>query len=133
LTWSLEDVVKYHIRNWSSSDGAAFYLVMNKQKWDSLPKDVQQIIDKLDDEEWIERAAVLWQRRDDTARKQMRMKGNIFVELSKEEDARWAARMKPVLAEYVQTMKKKGLPGDEVLKFCQDYLKKNDKFDYMEK
>jgi hypothetical protein len=31
--------------------------------------------------------------------------------------------MKPVLDAYVKSMKEKGLPGEEVLKWCQDYLK----------
>ena len=35
--------------------------------------------------------------------------------------------MKPILDDYVKAAKAKGLPGDEALKFCQDYLKANDK------
>ena len=30
----------------------------------------------------------------------------------------------PVLDDYVKAMKEKGLPGDEALKFCLDFLKK---------
>jgi hypothetical protein len=33
--------------------------------------------------------------------------------------------MKPILEAYVQMTKSKGLPGDEALKFAQDFLKKN--------
>jgi len=32
-------------------------------------------------------------------------------------------KMKPLLEAYVKRMKEKGLPGEESLKFCQDYLK----------
>ena len=45
--------------------------------------------------------------------------------LSAEENTRWSARLRPILDEYVKTMKEKGLPGDEALKFCVDYLKAN--------
>jgi pseudouridine-5'-phosphate glycosidase len=32
-------------------------------------------------------------------------------------------KMKPVLADYVKRMKEKGLPGEESLKFLQDFIK----------
>ena len=32
-----------------------------------------------------------------------------------------------LLGEYVKNTNAKGLPGDEVLKFCQDYLKQHQK------
>ena len=34
-------------------------------------------------------------------------------------------QMKPILDDYVKMAKSKGLPGDEALKFCEDFLKKN--------
>jgi TRAP-type C4-dicarboxylate transport system substrate-binding protein len=37
----------------------AFYTVMNKDKWNSLPADIRAIIDKLD-EEWSARASKKW-------------------------------------------------------------------------
>ena len=43
--------------------------------------------------------------------------------VSKEEEARTAEKMKTILNKYVQEMKAKGLPGEEALKFCQDYIK----------
>lgn len=132
MTWSLGEVVKYHTRNWGTTYTATFYTVMNKQKWNSLPKDIQQIIEKLN-EEWIERAAIMWQDRDDRMRGTLAKQGNKFIELTKEEDARWAALIKPILADYVKMTKEKGLPGDHALQFCQDYLKKYDKVDYKKK
>jgi hypothetical protein len=43
--------------------------------------------------------------------------------LSPEEDARWSKAVAPMLDEYVKSMKAKGLPGEEAIKFCLDYLK----------
>ena len=54
-------------------------------------------------------------------------RGNKIITLSKEEDARWVAAVRPVIDEYVKSVKAKGLPGDEALKFCLDYLKTNRK------
>jgi hypothetical protein len=50
-------------------------------------------------------------------------KGVTFVKVTKEEEAQTAQKMKPILDDYVKMTKGKGLPGDEALKFCQDYLK----------
>ncbi len=47
--------------------------------------------------------------------------------LSKEEDARWAKAVRPLLDDYVAAMKAKGLPGDQALKFCLDFIKANQK------
>ena len=52
-------------------------------------------------------------------------KGVTFVKVSKEDEAATAQKMKPILDDYVKMAKSKGLPGDEALKFCQDFLKKN--------
>jgi hypothetical protein len=52
--------------------------------------------------------------------------GNKIISVSKEENERWAKAVRPILDDYVNNMKAKGLPGEEALKFCLDYLKKNE-------
>jgi hypothetical protein len=48
-----------------------------------------------------------------------------FAKVSKEDEALTAEKMKPILDDYVKMAKSKGLPGDEALKFSQDFLKNN--------
>ena len=44
--------------------------------------------------------------------------------LSKEEETRWVEKgAKPLIEEYPKHMKGKGLPGDEAVKFIQDYVR----------
>jgi hypothetical protein len=50
-------------------------------------------------------------------------KGGKIITLSKEEDARWTKAVSPMIDEYIKAMKAKNLPGDEAVKFCQDWLK----------
>jgi hypothetical protein len=52
-------------------------------------------------------------------------KGVTFTKVSKEDEAATAQKMRPILDDYVKMTKAKGLPGDEALKFCEDFLKKN--------
>lgn len=126
LSWKMGDLVKYHIESPGVAASVAFYTVMNKDKWNSLPPDIQTIIDKLD-EEWIARVSKKWADWENDGKAELLKKGGKIITFSKEDNAQWVEKMKPILDEYVRVSKEKGLPGDQALKFCQDYLKANDK------
>ena len=100
----------------------AFYTVLNKDKWNSLPPDIQAIIDKLDNE-WIERVSQKWADWETTGKSELLKKGGKIITLSKEDSAQLSEKMKPILGNYVSCHQSKGLPGDQALKFCQDYLR----------
>jgi TRAP-type C4-dicarboxylate transport system substrate-binding protein len=114
----------------STEYGSAYlntnYVVMNKDKWNGLPADIQKIIGGID-EEWIEKMGRLWDELDKEGKEVFIQKGGKVIMLSKEENARWSERLRPILDEYVKDMKSKGLPGDEALKFCVDFLKTHQK------
>ena len=125
--WKLADVIDYVNEVYGTSQTAGFYVVMNKGKWNALPKDIQQTVEKIN-EEWIEKQGRLWDEIDKEGRDFfVSQKGKKVVTITPEENARFAKAMAPVLADYVKDMKSKGLPGEEALKFCQDYLKANQK------
>lgn len=124
--WNLGDTVKYHLQCPGIAYSSAFYNVMNKDKWNSLPPDIKEIINKLN-EEWIETLKKKWSDWEATGRAGLQKKGNTIATLSSQEDARWVTKVKPVLDDYVKAAKAKGLPGDQALKFCKDYLKAHDK------
>ena len=126
LNWKMGDLVKNHIESPGVAATVAFFTVMNKDKWNSLPPDIQTIIDKLD-EEWIPRVSKKWADWENMGKAELLKKGGKIITLSKEDNAQWIVQMKPILDEYVSASKAKGLPGDQALKFCQDYLKANDK------
>jgi TRAP-type C4-dicarboxylate transport system substrate-binding protein len=100
------------------------FVAINKDKWNLISKADQQAIEKIN-EEWAERHAKLWDELNVEGKEVFAQKGGKTIMLSKEENARWSARLRPILDEYVKDMKAKGLPGDEALKFCLDYLKAN--------
>jgi TRAP-type C4-dicarboxylate transport system substrate-binding protein len=102
------------------------YIVMNKDKWNGLPADIQRTIQVIN-EEWIEKMGRLWDDLDKEGKDVFLQKGGKVVVLSKQEDARWAERLRPILDDYVKDMKSKGLPGEEALKFCLDFLRAQQK------
>jgi len=111
---------------YGSGYSTGMFIVMNKNKWNSLPPDIQKIFTEVN-EEWIEKQARAWDEIEKEGIDFTQKRGNKIIRLTKEEDARWAAAVKPIVDEYVKTTNAKGLPGDEALKFCLDYLKANQK------
>jgi TRAP-type C4-dicarboxylate transport system substrate-binding protein len=122
-TWKWGEVVKFTTECWGASYSSGFFVVMNKDKWNSLTPDIQKIIEKVN-EEWIERQGKNWDEVDKLGRDATLKIGNKIISLSKEENERWAKAVNPLLDGYVKAMSEKGLPGEEALKFCLDVLQK---------
>jgi TRAP-type C4-dicarboxylate transport system substrate-binding protein len=120
--WKLGEVIKYTTQNYGSAYNMVFFVVMNKNKWNTLSPDIQKIIEEVN-AEWILKQGQLWDDIDklgiDFAVKQ----GDTIIPLSKEEEAKWAKAVAPMFDDYVKDKTAKGLPAAEALKFCQERLK----------
>lgn len=122
-TWKWGELVNSTTLDYGSSYSTAFFVVMNKDKWNSLPKDVQATIEKVN-AEWIEKTGKMWDEIDKGGRDFAEKLGSKVISLSKEEDAKWAKLVRPILDEYSKNMKEKNLPGEEALKFYLDEVSK---------
>lgn len=120
------ELISYSIENYGSSYSVGFFVVMNKNKWNALPPDIQKIFTQVN-EEYVDKVGALWDQTDKDGIAFIKSKGVKLVPLSKEEDARWAKAVRPLLDDYVTAMKAKGLPGDQALKFCLDFIKTHQK------
>jgi TRAP-type C4-dicarboxylate transport system substrate-binding protein len=121
--WKWGEVAKFSVKSSGLAYTTTFVVAMNKDKWKALPMEAQKIIEKVN-EEWIEKMGKNWDTKEDSGRDFALRLGNKITTLSKEEDARIVKAVRPILDEYVNNMKAKGLPGDEAVKFCLDRLKK---------
>jgi TRAP-type C4-dicarboxylate transport system substrate-binding protein len=122
--FKIAEVVKTVIMDYGMSYMTSQFVVMNKDKWNAISPEDQKAIEKIN-EVYIEKMGRAWVDLDKKAIEFAKSKGVQFVPVSKEVQEDTARKMKPILDGYVKTTKAKGLPGDEALKFCQDYLKKN--------
>jgi TRAP-type transport system periplasmic protein len=122
--WKLGEVVGFHTLSYSTSYTSAHFVVMNKSKWNAISPADQKIIETINTE-FIEKEGKAWDEIDKEAIDLVQAKGSKIISLSSEESARWANSVKPLLDEFVKEMQGKGLAGDQVLKFCVDYLKAN--------
>jgi len=121
--WKWGEVVKYTSESFGAAYSTGFFVVMNKEKWNSLPPAVQKVIEQVN-KEWIEKTGRLWEAIDKSGRDYSLKRGNEIILLPKKEDERWAKAVQPILDDYVANMKEKGLPGEEALKFCVSQLRK---------
>jgi TRAP-type transport system periplasmic protein len=120
--WKFGDVIRGMQENPGVAYGSPTILVMNKRKWNSLPPDIQKIMEELN-EEWIEKSGKTWVEIDKEGIEYGLSKGMKIIKVSQEDVAKSEALMKPLLDAYVKSMKEKGLPGEESLKWCQDWVK----------
>ena len=112
-TLKLYEVTKYHTIG-AECMYAPFCVAMNLKVWNSLPPDIQRII-----EEESVKAAVLnaknWDKGDKDAIEFVKAKGHELIYLSPQEIERWRAKTQPLWDKWVADKEAKGLPGKEVL------------------
>jgi len=121
--WRFGELLNCTIKNYGIAYSVGIGVFMNKGKWNSLPKDIQQVFEEVN-KEWIEKQGKLWDELDREGEAFVAKKpGYMFVTATKEQEAAAREKVKPLLDKYVENSEAKGLPGNEVLKFCLDYLK----------
>jgi len=120
------EVINASTQSFGAGYSTGFFVVMNKQKWNSLPPDIQKIFREVN-KEFADKWGTAWDFHDQEARDWMAQLGKKIIPLSAEENAKMAALVRPLLNEYVENMKKQGLPGKEALDFCLAELKKLEK------
>ncbi len=121
--WKQAEVVKYTIGCYGIGYTAGQYVVMNLDRWNSLPKDVQAVFEQVS-LEWIPKHGAAWDQSDKEGLEYSLSLGNKFIPLSAEENARWAQTVQPVTEAYIESMNKKGLPGKDYVDFVREQVKK---------
>lgn len=117
--WKQAEVIKSTTETYSIGYTSGLYVFMNKDKWNSLPKDVQAVFEQVN-KEWIPKFGAAWDSSDDAGRAYTLELGNKIIPLSEEESARWADAVKPVIGQWVKEATKKGLPAQEYVDFLQN-------------
>ena len=121
--WKQGEVIKYTVECYSVGYTAGFYVAMNLDKWNALPKDVQKVIEKVNNE-WIPKHGKAWDDSDKAGREFTLSLGNEIIPLSKEESARWAKAAQPVIEGYIKDKGAKGLPAKDYVDTLKALVKK---------
>jgi len=102
-----------------------FFNVMNKDAWDSLPADLQEIFTETTKEFYAEVMPTLWNRINEGGYNYVKeLKEVEVIRLSDEETEKWMSYLPPVQAAYVEFLNERGFPGEEILKQMKDLADK---------
>jgi TRAP-type C4-dicarboxylate transport system substrate-binding protein len=124
--WKLAEVVDYVTMAKDVAYTTAFFVVMNKAKWNALdPKD-QAALTALN-REWSVKHGQAWDSSDAEGLKAFKENGKNVVDLDAKEMARWVAAAAPMIQEYTQKLDKDGLNGTAVAAAIRQELAKGAK------
>lgn len=106
----LAEVTKYVTECWQIGQVYTFYLVMNKETWNKLPPNLQQVFNEYPFEDKL---AAMWNEVDIDGKQLGIEKGLKFIELSRDEIKKWKDAVEPILDKYVKNMVAAGYPEKE--------------------
>jgi TRAP-type C4-dicarboxylate transport system substrate-binding protein len=120
--WKLGEVTDYCTADYSAAYTTSFFVVMNKDKWNSLSADNQKIIEQIN-QEWIIKHGEAWDASDAEGIVFFLNQGSQIIGLDAKEAARWKKAVAPIIEDYVKKTNGKGLPGGEIVDFTINTLK----------
>ncbi len=124
--WKLGEVVRYGTADFSAAYTTTFFVTMNKDKWNSLPTDIQKTIDKID-KEWIIKHGKAWDHSDLVGIKYFLSQGGELIGLNRKQSMKWKKAVRPIINNYIKVLNKKGLNGKKIVHFIERDLKKLEK------
>jgi len=101
----------------------AMFVTMNKNTWASLPQDIREIILQAN-KEWQDKHGLAWDQADQEGLAFVTSLGRTCADFPPEENAKAAAKLKPLLSNWADNLEKKGLPGHRALEFLQQEIAK---------
>ena len=102
-----------------------FAVVMNLDKWNSLPKGVQQVIEGMAREhsEWT--GNYMDEHIVESMEWSKKTQGVEVITLSKAEKAKWDKLLDPILTDWIAATKEKGYPAEQIVSDIKAMMKKN--------
>jgi TRAP-type C4-dicarboxylate transport system substrate-binding protein len=113
VAYRLYDVTNYSLQAGLTATPMA--VAMNKKTWNSLPPDVQEILDNMRMRYAFESATAY----DEDVQKSLKIgksRGKEVYSITASEMAKWEKKLMPVYDQWIADMKAKGLPGEEALR-----------------
>jgi TRAP-type C4-dicarboxylate transport system substrate-binding protein len=121
--WRLGEVTDYITADFPAAYTTSFFVVMNKDKWNSLPDDVKKTIKEIN-KEWVKKHGEAWDSSDMIGIRYFLNQGGQIIGLDEKEGLRWKKAVAPITEEYIQELNKKGFKGDEIVGFTVQTLEK---------
>jgi TRAP-type transport system periplasmic protein len=125
----VQELVKFHteIKGSPTLYAASFFLAMNKAKFDSMPADLQAVMDRNSGMAFAELAGRMWDDEAVRVRAMVAARGNTISVLADDEKAKWIKACEPVTAAWVEQMKAKNIDGAKLIEQAKALVGKYDK------
>ncbi len=107
------ELIKHVTASWRIGSAYCFYVVMNKAKYNSLPKDVQKTIDDFS-KSFIERWSVEWNNIDIEGKDVFLKQGGEIISIPDADSPPWIKAVRPVIDEYRKDLTGKGSKATDV-------------------
>jgi TRAP-type C4-dicarboxylate transport system substrate-binding protein len=120
--WKQADVIKSTTDCSDIGYTTAMFVVMNLKKWNSLPADVQKVMEEVS-AQWIDIHGKAWDQLDQEGRDYTLSLGNKIVSVSAAENGKWKKAVRPIIEDYIKDVSAKGLPADKAVKEVESLIK----------
>jgi len=124
--WRQAEVIKYTTECFTVGYTTCMFVVMNLDKWNSLPSDIRGIFEDVSSE-WIDVHGKTWNAVDVEGRDYTLSIGNEIIFLSQEESTKWRRAVRQVIDGYIVEANKKGLNGEEYVNLLFNLIEKYSK------
>jgi len=112
--WKQGEVIDFVTESPAIGYTTAMFVAFNKKKWESLPENIRAIIREVSDE-FVVKHGIAWNDADEEGYALVKELGREIIRLSDGENARWEARVSPILDDYATRTEKLNLPGKQFL------------------
>lgn len=93
-SFRLNELTRYHTATGLYT--TVFLVAMNKARYESLPAELREVIDRNSGDHWIREAGRIWDEAEAPGLQQAQAAGHTITQLSAEETSRWRHAMQPV-------------------------------------
>jgi len=114
--WKLGEVTRFATADFTAAYTTSFFVVMNKDKWNSISAANQKIIEQIN-MEWIDKHAEAWDTSDAKGIVFFLNQGGQIIGLDAKEGERWRNAVAPIIEDFKANMNKKGFKGTEIVDF----------------
>lgn len=124
--WKQGEVIEYTTDTNRIGYTTSMYVVMNKEKFNALPEDIQKIFEEVS-REFIAEHATAWDKADTEGKNYTLERDNEIIELSTQESDRWVEAIDPIFSNYIEYAEEKGVDGEKALSTLRRLVEKNSK------
>jgi TRAP-type C4-dicarboxylate transport system substrate-binding protein len=112
--WNQGEVVDYVTDTSVIGYTTSMFVVMNKDVWEKLGSELQQVFTEVSDE-WVAKHGAAWDEADAEGHEFVKGLGREFISLSSEDKELFKKSVEPILEEYVSSAEAGGLDGKAFL------------------